>query len=597
MSPFPRRPCCLRSAALLVPLASAVALHTTLPHRSPVLPPWLASDPRRASFRRSATLVRRRRTPLRCAATAPPREDEETLVCAPEDSEETVLHAKRPFPFHLISQDMRDDLSRRLPLYASDWTDGFRDKRTTVPAVLFLYFSCLAPAISFGAVASQITQGSIGIVEFLFSSGVAGMAYAILAGQPMAFIAPTGLTLAFISGLFRFCQVSALPFFPVYAWVGLWTSLFMIALGLGGASKLIRYCTRFTDEVFNSLLSMNFIYEALSSIRRNFVQADPTNLTMPFVSLQMALCTYWLTLKTASFHRTDFFNRKWRSTIKNFGPVSVIIAATLTNLLPFFQRIGCPTLDVPHVIELAEGRRMLISLTAISPAVRLLCALPATLLTCLFFMDQNISTRLVNNKENKLKKGAAYNMDMVALGLITAGLSLVGLPWMCGATVQSLNHVRALSKYCPSAAPGTEELDSVIETRATGFFTHAAVASSIFLLPLLSRIPIPVVSGVFLFLGRKMMTGNTFCQRIREAFVERRRLPKEHPVQVLGKKKMNVYTFLQVLCLWGLWEFKQHAISAIFFPSVIGVLMFIRAKVLVKFFSDKDFEILDDVYI
>jgi len=37
-------------------------------------------------------------------------------------------------------------------------------------------------------------------------------------------------------------------------------------------------------------------------------------------------------------------------------------------------------------------------------------------------MDQNISVRVVNNLENKLKKGEAYNLDMAALGLITAGL-------------------------------------------------------------------------------------------------------------------------------------------------------------------------------
>jgi hypothetical protein len=52
-----------------------------------------------------------------------------------------------------------------------------------------------------------------------------------------------------------------------------------------------------------------------------------------------------------------------------------------------------------------------------------MCSFPAVLLTSLFFMDQNISVRVVNNPDNKLKKGAAYNLDMVALGLITGGES------------------------------------------------------------------------------------------------------------------------------------------------------------------------------
>lgn len=237
----------------------------------------------------------------------------------------------------------------------------------------------------------------------------------------MAFLAPTGLTLAFISGLFRFCSIRNLPFFPVYAWVGLWTSAFMTILGLSGSSKLIRFCTRFTDEVFNGLLSINFIYEAMSSLKRNFDHADPMNLTMPFVALSMALGTFFSTMTVVKFEATKFFNSKIRTAIKNFGPVSVILLFTLVNTLPWCQKFRVPTLSVPDTFQLAGGRSFLVALKDIPMNVRMLCALPACLLTCLFFMDQNISVRLVNNPDNKLKKGEAYNLDMVALGLITGG--------------------------------------------------------------------------------------------------------------------------------------------------------------------------------
>ena len=60
-------------------------------------------------------------------------------------------------------------------MYKSDWTDAFADLKKVIPAVLFLYFACLSPAVSFGTIASQITDGSIGIVEFLVSCGGSGM--------------------------------------------------------------------------------------------------------------------------------------------------------------------------------------------------------------------------------------------------------------------------------------------------------------------------------------------------------------------------------------------------------------------------------------
>jgi hypothetical protein len=43
----------------------------------------------------------------------------------------------------------------------------------------------------------------MGVVEVIASCGICGMIYAIFAGQPMTFVAPTGLTLAFTAALYR----------------------------------------------------------------------------------------------------------------------------------------------------------------------------------------------------------------------------------------------------------------------------------------------------------------------------------------------------------------------------------------------------------
>jgi hypothetical protein len=64
---------------------------------------------------------------------------------------------------------------KRGKVYISDWTDGFKNLKKVIPAILFLYFACLAPAISFGTIASQLTNDSIGVVEFLLSAGGSGM--------------------------------------------------------------------------------------------------------------------------------------------------------------------------------------------------------------------------------------------------------------------------------------------------------------------------------------------------------------------------------------------------------------------------------------
>ena len=52
----------------------------------------------------------------------------------------------------------------------------------------------------------------------------------------------------------------------MYAWVGLWTSSFLLTAACTNLAGLIRYCTRFTEEVFNSFLGSTYIWSACSSL-------------------------------------------------------------------------------------------------------------------------------------------------------------------------------------------------------------------------------------------------------------------------------------------------------------------------------------------
>ena len=79
---------------------------------------------------------------------------------------------------------------------------------------------------------------------------------------------------------------------------------------------------------------------------------------------------------------------------------------------------------------------------------------------------------------------------MLVLAGCVAGLSVCGLPWTCAATVQTLNHIRALSVVW--AAGDREVFSETIETRVTGVAVHAAILASLFLLPYMSLVPMCV---------------------------------------------------------------------------------------------------------
>ena len=286
----------------------------------------------------------------------------------------------------------------------------------------------------------------MGVIDFLLSCGMSGMIYAVFAGQPMTFIGPTGLTLCFTAALFNFCSSFGLPFFPMYTWVGLWTSAMLVVLSAGNACRLIKHCTRFTDEVFNALLALNFTYEALKNIVVRFFQTG-SDKTQAFLALNVALATFALSQKLVSYRSSIFFTHRIREFLSDFGPALTIIIMTAVGSLPVIAELGMDYLKAPKRFQLAGGRPWLIPLWDLPMWARGAAVVPAALLTILFFLDHNISIRVVNSPDNGMKKSPAYHLDLLVLGGIVAVSSLLGLPWMCAATIQSLNHVRSVTDY------------------------------------------------------------------------------------------------------------------------------------------------------
>ena len=100
--------------------------------------------------------------------------------------------------------------------------------------------------------------------------------------------------------------------------------------------------------------------------------------------------------------------------------------------------------------------------------------IPAMFVGILLFMETELTGVLLNKKENKLSKGAGFNLDLCVMGLLSFICSLMGLPWMCAATVRSVSHLNALSVWSTSHAPGVKpHLIEVKEQRVTNIAIHA----------------------------------------------------------------------------------------------------------------------------
>lgn len=220
----------------------------------------------------------------------------------------------------------------------------------SVSATLFLFFACFAPVIAFGGLTSVLTNGSLGVVEFIISASASGVAYAIFSGQPLTIIGPTGLTLAFTASLYNFCNIMNIAFLPAYAWTGIWTGLTLMVASIINSSDIIKQCTRFTDDIFNSLIAVTFVYEAGRSLVGKF-QAAGADKTQPFMALTIALGTYLLGRFLAEFRKSKYLRRSIRTFLSDFGPCIAIATMSAISCLPFISSIGLEFLTIPaHVV-------------------------------------------------------------------------------------------------------------------------------------------------------------------------------------------------------------------------------------------------------
>jgi HCO3- transporter family len=320
--------------------------------------------------------------------------------------------------------------------------------------------------------------------------------------------------------------------------------------------------------------------------------------TRPFMTLTLALFTLVLGRGLSSLRSSRFLFRRARNLLSDFGPCIAIASMSAVAAVPVFAKANLAKLAIPSTFALAGNRAWLVPMTLTSVRLRLLCIIPALFLTCLFFLDQNISVRVVNSPAHRLEKSPAYHLDMLLLSVSVFVCSILGLPLMCAGTVQSLNHVKALATYEPVRDPktgaltGAERIVSVQENRVTGFAIHTLILASVFLLPVLQRIPMAVITGLFLYLGTNLIGGNAFLARIPVLFMDPKRypssVPTSHPARVT-----NAFTLLQLSCLGMLWALKLHPRYSIAFPMIIGLLMFIRSFVAPHLFSPAVLDALD----
>lgn len=210
-------------------------------------------------------------------------------------------------------------------------------------------------------------------------------------------------------------------------------------------------------------------------------------------------------------------------------------------------------------------------------------------------MDQQITAVIINRKEHKLKKGCGYHLDLFVLALLIQICSIMGLPWFVAATVLSINHVNSLKQESETAAPGEKpQFLGVREQRVTHILIFLTIGCSVLLTPLLSHIPMPVLYGVFLYMGAASLKGLQFFDRLMIMLMPIKYQPDYMFLRQVPIRRVHLFTLIQLACLVMLWVIKSFSSTSILFPLMLVVMIGIR-KSLDFFFTRRELKILDDV--
>uniref|UniRef100_A0A8D3DZC2 Anion exchange protein n=1 Tax=Scophthalmus maximus TaxID=52904 RepID=A0A8D3DZC2_SCOMX len=516
------------------------------------------------------------------------------------------------------------DFKRKIPWYCSDIYDGFHIQ--SISAVLFIYLGCITNAITFGGLLGDATDNYQGVMESFLGTALAGTVFCLFGGQPLIILSSTGPILIFEKLLYEFSKSNSIDYMELRLWIGLHSGLQCLLLVLSDASYIIKYMTRFTEEGFSSLISFIFISDAIKKmvafkyypINRGFKpdyvtaykceclapdQGDTIlyfNLTdldwsqlskkecakyagtlvgnsckyvpdLALMSFILFFGTYSMTVSLKKFKFSRYFPTKMRKLISDFAIFMSIMSFVGLDML-----IG---LDTPKLIVPTEfkptrpDRGWLVMPFGKNPWWWYLAsAVPALLVTILIFMDQQISAVIVNRKENKLKKGCGYHLDLFWVGVLMAACSFLGLPWYVAATVISIAHIDSLKMESESSAPGEQpQFLGVREQRLTGILVFVMTGLSIFLAPVLQYIPMPVLYGVFLYMGVASLSGIQFWERIKLYLMPAKHQPDFSFLRHVPLRRVHLFTLVQIICLAVLWILKSTFL-AIVFPVMVSVL-------------------------
>jgi hypothetical protein len=483
---------------------------------------------------------------------------------------------------------------RRAPHYVSDWTEGHNAKTTA--SIFFMFFTSIAPAITFAELLDRST-GKIGVVEVCLSSCLSGCIFSIFGGQPLVIVGVTGPVTILTISIYGMAKALGIDFLKFYAWAQIWAGLMHMAAAAAGWCAAIKYVTNFSCHTFGLLIATIYAVTGATGIARYYTRSQ--SFAACLMETILALGTTLVSLYLANATNWTLFNAKVRTVVSDYAPTFAIVLMTIISLIGRADDLGedLTRLDVPRTFGTTHGRTWFLNPFELEGWAIALALVPGTIILILFIFDHNVSSIMAQSKEFNLKKGSAYHLDFFVLGICIVCTGILGIPPCNGLIPQAPLHTKSLCvvSKVKRGSKTVDVVDRTYEQRYTNL-AQAAMTGVVCARPLigvLGKIPNATLDGLFLFMALSSLPGNELWDRVKLVVCEKRlrESPKDW-YAALDFSTIASFTRLQFSVAFLIF-FVTLTPIAMTFPLFIAALVYIRTKILPKYYDAAVLELLD----
>lgn len=540
--------------------------------------------------------------------------------------EDPLSRTGRPFG------GMIRDIKRRYQYYKSDITDALNAQ--VLAAIIFIYFAALSPAITFGGLLAYKVDNMMGVPELLISTSIQGIIFCFVAAQPVLVIGFSGPLLVFEEAFYGFCKSQDIEYIVGRVWVGAWLVIIVVIIVAFEGSFLVRFISRFTQEIFSILISLIFIYETFAKLGRIFMEHplilnyDHVNTSAEYpwhpkveeivaydnstgnktvtvniikppypntalLSMCLMFGCFFIAYFLRQFKNGTFLPGKVRRLIGDFG---VPIAIFLMTLVDYnIQDTYTQKLSVPSGLTVSNPEKRGWFINPFGEhkpfPVWLMFAscIPSVLVFILIFLESQITTLIVSKPERKMVKGSGFHFDLLVLVGMGGLGAMFGVPWLSAATVRSVTHANALTVMSKGPKPVIEK---VMEQRVSGIVVALLVGLSVLMEPILKMIPMAALFGIFLYMGITSLNGIQLWDRTQLLLIPKKYHPDEPYATRVSTGRMHLYTAIQIVCLALLWLVKSSQVS-LALPFILILTIPLRMFMTGRLFTQLEMKCLD----